>query len=93
MRTLRSRASTSRSLRSTRQSRNIEQTDKELRGYIDALQKSAGDLKTTIEEIDGKIKTLKEELSSSNAEILSKLESVKSDLEGDLTRSTKPSLP
>lgn len=64
----------------------LEQTDKELRGYIDALQKSAGDLKTTIEEIDGKIKTLKEELSSSNAEILSKLESVKSDLEGRLDK-------
>lgn len=45
----------------------LEQTDKELKGFIDALQKSAGDLKKSIEEIDGKIKALREEIGTSGS--------------------------
>ena len=76
----------------------LEQTDKELKGYIEALQKSASDLTKSIEEIDGKIKTLREELGTSGTELLSKLESVKADLEGRLgkieqTVATEPCVP
>lgn len=63
----------------------LEQTDKELKGYIETLQKSASDLKKAIEEIDVKIKNLKDDLTS-GSDVLTKLESVKSALEGRLDK-------
>ena len=68
----------------------LDAMDKELKGYIDALQATADNLQEQINATNSKIDAVKAELqgeiSDAKTEVLAKLESVKAELEAELTR-------
>ena len=66
----------------------LEDTDKELKGYIDGLQATADNLQNQINTTNAKIEevetALQGEISTAKADVLAQLEAVKTELEGEL---------